>query len=384
LAKQGAASIAILARDQRKIDEALPLIRRAGASGNHGGTQVYGVSADVSMQVPVQAGCAEAIALMGGIDGVVCCAGASYPSLFLATTEADFERLMQVNFTGTMYVLKAVVPHMIRNNNARGRNGGGGGGEGGRIMLVSSMAGLSGVAGYTAYSASKFALRGMAEALHMELWGPHNIAVSLSNPPDVNTPMLARENEIKPKECRQISEGSGVFEAHTIAADLVDAMKHWRFLVNTGFDGQMLRLIATGTSPASSGAWATLELLSLGIIRTVSLGYRWYYNRIVRKVRLTPQQTQHWNHMRAAAFEGFTALNANFVFLCVPVFVLSFFDCPPGACRARGRHVGGCGRARVQGGAGGREEGQIKKQTTKFRLSSHPRAFCALRPLATF
>jgi len=324
LAKQGAASIAILARDQRKIDEALPLIRRAGASGNHGGTQVYGVSADVSMQVPVQAGCAEAIALMGGIDGVVCCAGASYPCLFLATTEADFERLMQVNFTGTMYVLKAVVPHMIRN----GRASGGGKGEGGRIMLVSSMAGLSGVAGYTAYSASKFALRGMAEALHMELWGPHNIAVSLSNPPDVNTPMLARENEIKPKECRQISEGSGVFEAHTIAADLVDAMKHWRFLVNTGFDGQMLRLIATGTSPASSGAWATLELLSLGIIRTVSLGYRWYYNRIVRKVRTTPQQTDTTGIIRSEQLlrsRDAQRLNATCVLVCAssPFFRLS-------------------------------------------------------------
>jgi len=271
LAKQGAAAIAILARDQRKIDDAVPLIRRAGAAS---GTQVFGVSADVSVQGPVQAGCEESVALMGGIDAVVCCAGASYPCLFLATAEADFDRLMQVNYSGTVYVLKAVVPHLVRNGPRRG----------GRIMLVSSMAGLSGVAGYTAYSASKFALRGLAEALHMELSGPHGIAVSVANPPDVNTPMLAKENEIKPKECLQISEGSGLFEASAIANDMVSALRRWRFLVNSGLDGHMLSLIASGTSPAHSGLWGTLELMSLGVLRVVSLAYRWNYNAIVQKV----------------------------------------------------------------------------------------------------
>jgi len=153
--------------------------------------------------------------------------------------------------------------------------------RGGRIMLVSSMAGLSGVAGYTAYSASKFALRGLAEALHMELCGPHGVAVSLANPPDVNTPMLAKENEIKPKECLQISAGAGVFEPQHIASDIVRGMRHWRFLVNSGLDGHMLSLIAAGTAPAHSGLWGLLELASMGVLRSVSTAYRYYYNSCV-------------------------------------------------------------------------------------------------------
>jgi NAD(P)-dependent dehydrogenase (short-subunit alcohol dehydrogenase family) len=40
---------------------------------------------------------------------------------------------------------------------------------GGRIVLVSSQAGQVGIFGYTAYSSSKFALRGLAEALQMEV-----------------------------------------------------------------------------------------------------------------------------------------------------------------------------------------------------------------------
>lgn len=43
--------------------------------------------------------------------------------------------------------------------------------------------------GYTAYSASKYAVRGLAEVLDMEL-KTHNIRVSVSFPPDTDTPML--------------------------------------------------------------------------------------------------------------------------------------------------------------------------------------------------
>ena len=43
--------------------------------------------------------------------------------------------------------------------------------------------------GYTAYAASKYAVRGLAEVLDMEL-KVHNIRVSVSFPPDTDTPML--------------------------------------------------------------------------------------------------------------------------------------------------------------------------------------------------
>lgn len=39
----------------------------------------------------------------------------------------------------------------------------------GRIVFISSQAGQIGLFGYTAYCSSKFALRGFAEALQMEV-----------------------------------------------------------------------------------------------------------------------------------------------------------------------------------------------------------------------
>jgi len=49
-----------------------------------------------------------------------------------------------------------------------------------------------GLYGYSAYASSKFALRGLAEALQMEV-KPYNILVSVSFPPDTDTPQLQGE-----------------------------------------------------------------------------------------------------------------------------------------------------------------------------------------------
>lgn len=64
--------------------------------------------------------------------------------------------MMDLNFLGGVNVTKAAIKGMKDNN-------------GGRIVFISSQAGQVGVFGYTAYSASKFALRGFAESLQMEV-----------------------------------------------------------------------------------------------------------------------------------------------------------------------------------------------------------------------
>ncbi len=58
---------------------------------------------------------------------------------------------MRINYLGSTYCTKAVIDSMKKR-------------KFGRIVFVSSQAGQIGVFGYTAYSATKFALRGLAEA----------------------------------------------------------------------------------------------------------------------------------------------------------------------------------------------------------------------------
>lgn len=64
--------------------------------------------------------------------------------------------MIEVNYMGSVYPTRAVITTMKERRM-------------GRIMFVSSQAGQIGLFGYTAYSPSKFALRGLAEALQMEV-----------------------------------------------------------------------------------------------------------------------------------------------------------------------------------------------------------------------
>lgn len=63
---------------------------------------------------------------------------------------------MSVNYLGSVYPSRAVITTMKERRV-------------GRIVFVSSQAGQLGLFGFTAYSSSKFAIRGLAESLQMEV-----------------------------------------------------------------------------------------------------------------------------------------------------------------------------------------------------------------------
>ena len=142
----------------------------------------------------------------GPADLLVTCAGIVTPGRFWELADAEFERHMAVNYFGTVWSVRAVVPGMIQRRS-------------GSIAMISSFAGLLGVYGYGAYSPSKFAVRGLAETLRMEL-KPHGVHVAGVYPSDVDTPMLAAENKLKPPETFAVS---GTAKMQT-ADQVVDAI----------------------------------------------------------------------------------------------------------------------------------------------------------------
>lgn len=75
---------------------------------------------------------------------------------------------------------------------------------------------FSGIFGYTAYCATKFAVRGFAESLAMELT-PHNVYVTLSMPPDTDTPGLAIEEQTKILETKLICQTASVIQPEVVA-----------------------------------------------------------------------------------------------------------------------------------------------------------------------
>ncbi|HNP57673.1 MAG TPA: mycofactocin-coupled SDR family oxidoreductase [Gordonia sp. (in: high G+C Gram-positive bacteria)] len=119
---------------------------------------------------------ADGFELFGRLDHVVANAGILTWGLTWEQTEEQFTDVIDVNLVGTWKTLKATIPTMRKARN------------GGSITIISSTAGLKAMPNQASYSASKFALRGLAQSVAKEL-GPKHIRVNTVHPYAVHTPM---------------------------------------------------------------------------------------------------------------------------------------------------------------------------------------------------
>lgn len=208
LARKGA-SVMVCARREGPLDETVEALRAvAGASG-----QVFDrVAADVTDPESMRAAAARAAEVLGGVDLLIANTGFAECSAVLDADDAHFRRLMDVNYFGHVHTIRAFLPGFVQARR-------------GDIVLVSSMLAILSVYGYGAYSASKFAVRGFAEALRQEMLH-HDVRVKLFLPPTTDTPGLARENEEKPPLVREMEMNSSFNATHS-AEKVVERMLAW-------------------------------------------------------------------------------------------------------------------------------------------------------------
>ena len=132
---------------------------------------------DVTDTASVQAA-AHAVLAEGPLDLLLYCAG-HYRALRAAEWSlAEMLRHEQVNYTGALHLLDAVLPAFI----AQGH---------GHISLVSSVAGWRGLPQSLAYGPTKAALTHLGESLYMDLQD-HGVGVSVIHPGFVATPLTAQ------------------------------------------------------------------------------------------------------------------------------------------------------------------------------------------------
>lgn len=301
--KEGARCVTIFARNPRGLQEAAAQIqqvieqRQTAARGAQ--QAVLWFSVDVSNSEAVASAVQQAEQQAERpIDVAILSAGISIPGNLFQVPLDRHRQVMDINYFGSLICAQEVLKSMTQRARLALSSSSSSSsnqipvGSIGRIVFISSMAGLTGVAGFSAYTPSKFALRGLAETLYMEC-RPLGILVNLVNPPDVDTPMFKEEMKIKPEATKLISEGSGLFTPQRIAADIVDSIKHWRFLVQTGLDGLLLGAQVSAVTPCSSLSQLLFEVSVLGIGRVVALFYLRSFNRICARFSTTflPSQT---------------------------------------------------------------------------------------------
>jgi 2-deoxy-D-gluconate 3-dehydrogenase len=172
LAAAGAA-VAVVDRDAEAAKQALAKIEKSGSGGLALGT-------DVGKESEIDAATAEVVKQLGRIDILVNSAGTAIRRPATEVSVEDWDKVMNVNMTGTFLFSRAVARGMI----ARG--------EGGAIVQISSIMGFSGGGLYPniSYQTSKGAVVNMTRALAVE-WAPHRIRVNAVAPTYVKTPFIA-------------------------------------------------------------------------------------------------------------------------------------------------------------------------------------------------
>ncbi|MGZ4703145.1 MAG: SDR family NAD(P)-dependent oxidoreductase [Ilumatobacteraceae bacterium] len=147
------------------------------------GDNVLPIRADLTHVDQCRRAVADAVAWTGRLDAVVNAAGVWTEGPSTETTEAEWDRVLDLNLKGLFFVSSAAIPHLISTR--------------GCIINMSSDAGVQGNAGAAVYCASKGGVSNLTRALALEL-APSGVRVNAVCPGDVDSPMLRGQAAASP------------------------------------------------------------------------------------------------------------------------------------------------------------------------------------------
>jgi 3-oxoacyl-[acyl-carrier protein] reductase len=165
LAQEGA-KIAIAARTKSELEAVANQIHSAG------GTAIA-IKVDLTNDDHVRSLVDATLKQFGRIDILVNNAGTGVFKRFLEMEAAEFDEMWRLNMRAPFVLTKLVLPQMIRQ-------------KGGAIVNIASLAGKNSFVNGTGYAATKWALRGWASSLMLEV-REHNIRVITIFPGSVDT-----------------------------------------------------------------------------------------------------------------------------------------------------------------------------------------------------
>ena len=169
LARQGANVVIDYVVHPEATDE---LEKSIAALGN----RAIGVSADVSKVADLEKLIGAAVRAFGRVDIMVNNAGVETRTSVLDTTEAQYDKVMQINLKSAFFGTQLAARQMIKQ------------GGGGRIINITSVHEDWPMPGNTAYCLSKGGMRMLTRTAGVEL-APHNIRVVGLGPGAVATPI---------------------------------------------------------------------------------------------------------------------------------------------------------------------------------------------------
>ena len=179
------ADIAVAARNDEKIAEALPQIEALG-------TRAVGITADVTQESDIRTMVAETLDAFGRVDILVNNAGTVVRKDPQDISAEEWDWVLDVNLRGAFLASKEVYPHMKEAG-------------GGKIINVGSMTSIFGSDWVASYSASKGGVVQLARSLALA-WAKDNIQVNSLLPGWFTTDLTAAIPQRDPQRYEQITE----------------------------------------------------------------------------------------------------------------------------------------------------------------------------------
>jgi len=139
------------------------------------GERTHVVAAKMDDPADIERLAKDAEATMGKIDILVNNAGITRDNISMRMKDEEWEKVLQVNLTGTFRLTRAVMRGMMRRRN-------------GRVINITSIVGVTGNPGQANYAAAKAGLIGMSKSLAQEL-ASRSITVNCLAPGFIATPM---------------------------------------------------------------------------------------------------------------------------------------------------------------------------------------------------
>ncbi len=174
------ASVALVARRRDRLDALAAEITAAG------GTAVA-FDADVTSQDEANKTVDAVVERFGRLDTVVNNAGVMLVGPFADAPEGEWDRMIDVNVRGVLYITRAALPHLIKAAEDGPRRVA-------DVVTISSTAGRVARPGTVVYNVTKFGVVAFSEALRQELQ-PKRVRVSVIEPGTVDTELASHTRE---------------------------------------------------------------------------------------------------------------------------------------------------------------------------------------------
>lgn len=189
---QAGAAVAVVARRKDRLDSLVREIEDAGG-------KALAIEADVVDQEQATAAVEKTVSELGRLDTVFNNAGVMLLGPVEDAPTEEWDRMVDINLKGLLYVAHAALPHLIKAAESGPRNVA-------DLISTSSVAGRRARAGSGVYNLTKFGVGAFSESLRQEM-SPKHVRVSLVEPGAVDTELQSHlREEIREQTAKRFAD----------------------------------------------------------------------------------------------------------------------------------------------------------------------------------